>query len=304
MLINLKKIFRFGAQNFARNFWFALLTISILILLLLSVNGLFIINFLTDEAAKQMQSKVDISVYLKSGTSDGEAQNLKAYLSKLSSISSIIYTKPDDVLENFKETHKNDTKILSSLSLLASNPFGGVLTVQTANVNDYKTVLSQLNNKVYEKIIENKDFGEHEKLVSLINRLTSFIKEFIILVSAFFAFIAMVIIFNTIKIAIYTHREEIAIMRLVGAANWFVCAPFVVEAIFYSIIATIVAFAAVVPLLWLIQPKIVAFFDGQGGDLFAYYRSNVFILLGIQFAVVALLSAVSATLAVGRYLKK
>src|SRR3989344_991034 len=227
MLINLKKIFHFGAQNFARNFWLAILTISILVLLLLSINGLVVLNFLTGEATKQMTSKIDLTVYLKSGVSDGEAQSLKAYLAKLPNVASVIYTKHDDVLENFKKEHKNDEKILSSLSLLANNPFGGILTVQTVGVNDYKSVLTQLDSPVYKKIIENKDFGEHEKLIEMINRLTGFAKEFIIIISLFFAFIAMVIIFNTIKIAIYTHREEIAIMRLVGAANWFVRGPFV-----------------------------------------------------------------------------
>jgi len=304
MIVNIKKIFHFGAQNFARNFWFALLTISILVLLLLSINGLVVLNFLTDEAAKQMKSRVDISIYLKTNVSDGEAQSLKAYLSKLPNVTSVIYTKADDVLGNFKKAHKDDEKILSSLSLLAGNPFGSALTVQTLNIDDYKLVLAQLENPVYKKIIENKDFGEHEKLIALINRLTGFINEFIVLISLFFALIAMVIIVNTIKIAIYTHREEIAIMRLVGAANWFVRAPFVVEALFYSIVATVVAFAAVMPLLWLIQPKAMAFFDDQGGNLFAYYRSHFFSLLGIQFAIVAVLSMFSAALAVGRYLKK
>lgn len=304
MIANIKKIFRFGAQNFARNFWLAILTISILILLLLSINVLVILNFLTDEASAQIKSKVDISIYLKQGVPNEEAQSLRSYLLTLPSVASVTYTEPDDVLKAFKEKHANDENILSSLKYLESNPFGGLLVVQTVKVDDYKTVLSQINSPVYKKIIENKDFNDHEKLVDAVNRITGFIKQIIIVVSIFFAFIALVIIFNTIKIAIYTHREEIGIMRLVGASSWFVRAPFIVEALFYSFVSVIIAFILVFPLVGLIQPNIFEFFSGQAGDIIKYYRMNFFGLFGIQFAIVAGLAAFSSFLAIGRYLKK
>ncbi|MFA5133827.1 MAG: permease-like cell division protein FtsX [Patescibacteria group bacterium] len=304
MLINLKKILHFGVQNFARNFWLAILTISILILLLLSINALVVINFLTDEASRQMKSKVDISIYLKPDVSNEEAQSLRNYLADLPTVASVTYTEPDQVLKSFKENHAADDNILSSLKYLEDNPFGGLLVVQTVKVDDYKTVLSQINTPVYKKIIENKDFNDHEKLVNAVNRVTGFVKQFIIIVSIFFAFIALVIIFNTIKIAIYTHREEIGIMRLVGASGWFIRAPFIVEAVFYSLLAVAISFILVFPMVGLIQPKVFDFFNSQGGDIIKYYRMNFFGLFGIQLAIVASLSAASAALAIGRYLKK
>jgi len=304
MFTNIKKIFRFGAQSFARNFWLAILTVSILVLLLLSINVLVVMNFLTDEASRQMKSKVDISVYLKSGVSDEEAQNFRTYLLTLPSVASVTYTDPDTVLKDFKKSHKDDEKILSSLDVLDKNPFGGELTIQTVRVDDYKAVLTQIGSQVYQKIIENKDFNDHEKLVAAVNRLTGYIKQLIIVVSAFFAFIALAIIFNTIKIAIYTHREEMAIMKLVGASNWFVRAPFVVEAIFYSVIAAVIAFVLIFPLISIIQFKSLEFFDYQGGDILGYYRNNFFVLFGLELLSVAALSSFSAALAIGRYLKK
>jgi len=304
MFVNLKKIFRFGAQSFARNFWLAILTISILVLLLLSINVLVILNFLTDEASAQMKSKVDISIYLKQSVSNEEAQSFRMYLMSLPSVASVTYTDSETVLKDFRGAHGADEKILSSLSVLDKNPFGGMLTVQTVRVDDYKAVLAQISSPVYQKIIENKDFNDHEKLVDAVNRLTGYIKELIIVVSAFFAFIALVIIFNTIKIAIYTHREEMAIMKLVGASNWFVRAPFIIEAVFYSLISTVVAFVLIFPLISLIQFKSLEFFNNQAGDIFGYYRRNFFTLFSAQLLMVMALSAVSSALAIGRYLKK
>lgn len=304
MFVNLKKIFRFGMQSFARNFWLAILTISILVLLLLSINVLVVLNFLTDEASAQMKSKVDISIYLKQDVSNEEAQSFRTYLLSLPSVASVTYTDPETVLKDFKDAHGADEKILSSLSVLEKNPFGGMMVIQTVHVDDYKAVLAQIESPVYQKIIENKDFNDHEKLVNAVNRLTGYVKELIILVSAFFAFIALVIIFNTIKIAIYTHREEMAIMKLVGASNWFVRAPFVIEAIFYSLISTVVTFILIFPLISLIQGKSLEFFNNQAGDIFGYYRRNFFALFSIQLLIVAALSSLSSILAIGRYLKK
>ncbi len=304
MFINLRKILRFGAQSFARNFWLAILTVSILVLLLLSINVLVVMNFLTDEASRQMKSKVDISIYLKPGVADEEAQNFRTYLLTLPSVASVTYTDSDTVLKNFKKTHKEDEKILSSLTVLDKNPFGGVLTVQTVRVDDYKAILTQISSQVYQKIIENKDFNDHEKLVVAVNRMTGYVKQMIIVVSAFFAFIALAIIFNTIKIAIYTHREEMGIMKLVGASNWFVRAPFVVEAIFYSLISTAITFILIFPMISIVQFKSLEFFDYQGGDILGYYRNNFLSLFAMQLLAVAALSSFSAALAIGRYLKK
>lgn len=304
MFINLKKILKFGAQNFARNFWLAILTISILSMLLFSINVLVIMNFLTDEASRQMKSKVDVTVYLKPDTVDSDAQNLRAYLVGLPSVSSAVYTDAKSTLADFKEKHKNNPEILSSLGILEKNPFGGYIVVQTVNVNDYKSVLAQLESKVYKSIIENKDFDDHEKLVNVINDLTGRIKQFIILISLIFAFIAAVIIFNTIKIAIYTHRDEIAIMNLVGASRYFVAGQFVFEAVLYSLISTVLIFIAIFPLISAVQPRVIAFFNNQGGDIFGYYRLRALPLFATEFLIVAALSASSAALAIGRYLKK
>ncbi|MBU1179917.1 permease-like cell division protein FtsX [Patescibacteria group bacterium] len=305
MNLNLKKIFKFGTQNFARNFWLKILTITILAVLLLLINGLFIIDFLTKEASKQMESKVDISIYLKPGTADEEAKSLRSYLSGLPSVSSVVYTGPDDVLGQFKEKHKNDKTILSSLDFLDQNPFGGILVVQTLKIEDYKTVLKQLENPIYTKIIENKDFSDQEKLVGAINKLTGFVNQVIIVISLFFAFIAAVVIFNTIRISIDSHRHEIGIMRLVGASNWFIRGQFLVsDVLFCSVLATILAFILIFPIIATIQPSASQFFNNQAGDIFRFYRSHFLSLFSVQFLGVFAFSLLSASFAMGRYLKK
>jgi len=303
-MLGILKIFKFGVQSFARNFWLAILTISILVLLLLSINGLIIINFITDEASKVLQEKVDVTIYLKSDASVDQSQSLKTYLSNLPSVESVEYVTPTEALGDFKALYKDKTEVLDSLDFLDSNPFGGYLVVKTTDVNDYRTVLAQLDTPVYREIIENKDFTDHESLINTVNSITSYIKQFIIAISIFFAFIALVIIFNTVKIAIYTHKEEIGIMKLVGASNWFVRMQFVFEALLYSLAAALISMILIFPIISLVQPKVFEFFNNNSGNIFYFYRQNLFSIFAQQLLLVSLLSAFSASLAIGRYLKK
>jgi len=303
-MLSILKIFKFGAQSFARNFWLAILTISILVLLLLSINGLIIINFITDEASKELKDKVDVTIYLKSDASIEQSESLKTYISNLPSVESVEYINPDSALVDFKDLYKDKADVLDSLDFLDSNPFGGYLVVKTTDVNDYKTVLAQLDTPVYREIIENKDFTDHESLIKTVNDITGYVKQFIIAISIFFAFIALVIIFNTVKIAIYTHKEEIGIMKLVGASNWFVRMQFVFEALLYSLIAAMVATVLVFPIISLIQPKVLDFFNNNSGNIYYFYRQNLFTIFAEQLLIVCLLSAFSASLAIGRYLRK
>ena len=134
--------------------------------------------------------------------------------------------------------------------------------------------------------------------------MTSFVRQFIVLISLFFALIAIIVIFNTIRMGIDAHRHEISIMRLVGASNWFVKGQFIIELLIYSIVATMVALILIFPVISLLQPKVMTFFNGQAGDIFAYYRMNIFSLFALQFIGIFVFSFLSAWFALERYLKK
>ena len=122
-------------------------------------------------------------------------------------------------------------------------------------------------------------------------------------ISILFAVIAFLIIFNTIRVAIYTERTEISIKKLVGATNWFIRSPFIVESFFYAILGTVLAVAVVFPALNVVQPYIDAFFLAEGFSLRDYFMSHFLAIFGIELLITILLNVSSSSIAIRRYLR-
>ncbi len=120
--------------------------------------------------------------------------------------------------------------------------------------------------------------------------------------SVIFIIIAILIIFNTIRIAIYARRDEIEIMKLVGATSWFIRGPFVIEAIFYGVIATVVNFFIFYPILYLISQSLIAYVGEYGANPFVFYNHNLVLILPVQLLMGILLGVVSSFIALRRYL--
>ena len=176
------------------------------------------------------------------------------------------------------------------------------MIVKTREPKDYEKVIQALNVPEYENIIEAKTFGDTERAIDRIHVVTTQVQRFAVGLSLLFALIAFLIILNTIRVAIYTQRVEISIKKLVGASNWFVRGPYVVESVFFSIASILIA----ISLLWigfrLLDPYTAVVFQKQN-LLFDYYFNNKYLLIGVQLGSVLFLTVVSSLLAMRRYLR-
>ena len=123
------------------------------------------------------------------------------------------------------------------------------------------------------------------------------------MLAIFFALIATLIVFNTVRVAIYIHRDEIAVMRLVGARDWFIRGPFFFEVVFYSFVAAVLMGGIIAASLALWEPYIQAFFAGTEVKLSSFYIDNAFILFGAQFFGLVILSVGTSALAMRKYLR-
>lgn len=303
-LISFYRIFKFAGQGFWRNFWLSIVTISIIILTFISINFIIILNFVTNKTIETVQDKVDVSIYFGTETNENKILEVRNFLESLGQVKEITYIPREEALDKFRLRHKSDSSILKVLEELDKNPLSAVVVVKAKNVSDYPEIISILDNSQYSKeLILDKNFEDHQKFIKQIDSISKKINTTVILMAAIFTVIAMLIVFNTIRVAIYTHREEIAIMKLVGANNSFVIFPFIIEGVIYAIFSCLISIAIIYPFLNLIQPHLIKFFGGMEINLVKHFKENFLMIFGPQLLGIIILNTISSGIAVRKYLK-
>lgn len=278
------------------------MTVLILILMLLSINTLIIVRVLTDRSITSVKDQIDVSVYFDPEATPEKIEEVRNFVGSMPEVTEERYLDKDQVLEEFKKTYSENSEIIQSLEELGGNPLGSTLIVKTREPRDYEKIIKALSVPEYENIIEAKTFGDTETAINRIQTITTQVERFTYALTALFAVIAFVIIFNTIRVAIYTQRAEIGIKRLVGATNWFISGPYLVESFIFSIVSIVVTTAVVWFTLKFLDPYISVIFESDA-ILTNYFNSHILFLLGIQFGSVFLLTLFSSMLAMRRYLR-
>ncbi len=296
------RIIKFALQDMVRNIGLSFMTIFILILMLLSMNTLLFIRLVTNEATTSIREQIDVSVYLSSEASGEEVDEVFTYIASLPEVTQAIFKSEDEVLEEFRTLYSDNEDILASLDELDENPLGATIVIKTKTPADYSTVIEALSVPEYETVVESKTFTDTQGAIEKIDIITTNVEHFSFALTAFFGIIAFLIIFNTVRVAIYTQRIEISIKKLVGATNWFVRGPYIVESIFFSILSTGIAISLVYMGITYIDPY-VGVVLGSSSFLTNYYISNILSLAGLQFGIVFFLTLVSSMLAMRRYLR-
>ncbi len=302
-LLSFYRIIKFGLQNFVRNFWLSIVTVTIIILSLLSISVLGLVTIVSQKALDNLEQKIDVGVYLKPNLTEHQILDLKAELESLPRVKNITYIAADEALQRFKEKYVNNEQIGEALILLGINPLGASLRIKAYRDQDYQTLLTALEDKHYQEFIQEARFEDYRQVIIGINELTNKIEKGGIAASLIFLVIALLVVFNTIRINIYTQREEIEIKRLVGATNTFIRAPFVIESIIYALIATLLtALIFFVSLRW-IDPYVNTLFNGSNFSLVNYFQTNGLLFFGSQFLSASLLNIIASYIAMRRYLK-
>lgn len=302
MLISLTRIIKYGIQNFVRNGWLSASTVSIMILTLLVFEGLVISNYVGKTAIISIKEKVDISVYFKSNVPEDSILSVKRSLESLEEVREAVYVSREDALTEFKERHKEDETIVQTLEELDENPLLGSLNVKAKELEQYETIASYLETPSLKDIIEKVTFAQNELVIRRLSSLVATLNRSIVLLTIFLAFLAIMVTFNTIRLAIFANSEEIGIMRLVGASNSFIKGPFLVEGVIYGIISAVISFILFIPVILIISPHLGRFVHEL--DLATYLGKNWGTLLLYQLLFALILATLSSAFAIRRYLRK
>ncbi len=301
MATTLFRILKFGFQNFARNALLSVATIAVIVLALLVFNGLVLFGTMAQSATASLQDKIDISVYFKSNAAEDDILKLEKSLESFTEVKAVDYVSQDKALDIFKESHRDDPTITQALEELQTNPLLASLNIKAQNPSQYSTIADYLKDPGLLNIVENVTYGQNKVAIERLARIIDTAKNVGVGMTIFLALVAILVTFNTVRLVIYSNREEIGIMRLVGAANKFINGPYIVSGILYGAFAGLLSLVFSAPLIAWASPYVSAFIPEL--NLTAYLFSNLPQLIAYQLIFGIALGGVSAAVAVRRYLK-
>lgn len=307
-LISFERVIKTGFVNFFRNAWLAIAAIAVMVITLSIVLFSVIANATFANTINQITERIDVSVYLVDAVSsnDQQREDLIIQIERLDSVKSVTYVSKDEALARYKDQNKENLDLLVAISQ-TDNPLPASLQIKPVNPDNIEPIrqfLEQPDIKAMQA--EQTSYsGDRKQAIDKIGTATTFIRRAGVVGVVVFALISVLIIFNTIRMAIFNRRDELTIMRLLGASTWYIRGPFVVETVFYGVISAIIS-VLLCSIVFSVQSN--AFNASTLGLLDIQYASDYFAehfwtILAIQLTIGILIGAVSSIIATRRYLK-
>jgi cell division transport system permease protein len=302
--VNIKRIIRSGFVHFWRNGLVTLASLLVRVVTLFVIGSLVFTSTILNSSLEQIKDKVDVNVYFATTAQEDDVLAIKSSLEELVEVQIVSYISREEALESFKKRHENDELTLQALEELGENPLGAVLNVRAKDPSQYETIASFLqgSNVLSQDglpIVDKVNYNQNKVAIDKLSRLIDSGQKLGFIITIVFAAISVLITFNTIQLAIYTSREEIGVMRLVGASTTYIRGPFVVIGIMLGVIAGLITLALFYPITFWLEQATLNF---AGINIFQYYVTNFGEIFAIIIGSGAIIGALSSFLAVRKHL--
>lgn len=305
-LISQWRIIKSGLQNFARNLTLAIAAIAVMVITLTIILFSLITSATFNNTIEQITDKIDISVYLKDDVGVEKRQEVIGKFEALSNVKSVEFVSKDKALEDYKKANQDKPDLLAAISQ-TDNPLPASLRIKPKDPNKIEEIRAFIESPDIKALQSDATSysGERKDAIDNITRATRFFQRAGAVGVLVFAIVSMLIIFNTIRMAIFNRRDELQIMRLLGASTWFIRGPFVVETVVYGIIASLLSVAICHFLFVVSSSTLGASSFGLLDINYAsqYFSDNFWLILTGQVVIGILIGAVSSVIATQRYLK-
>lgn len=301
-----KRIIRSGYRNFIRSGFTSIASVLIMTITLFVITSLIFVQAALNASLTDIKNKVDVTVYFTPGASDTAIASIQTALKKLPEVKDVSYTSAEDALVAFKEKHADDYLTLQALDELNDNPLGGTLNIKAKDPSQYESISKYFEgdttlSKGALSIIDKVDYHQNKVVIDRLTAIISGAQRLGFVVSLVLIIISILITFSTIRLIIYMARDEISVMRLVGAGSQYIRGPFIVSGMLVGISASVLTILLFIPISIWLGNQMTDFF---GINLFDYFKSNFFQLFSIMLGSGLVLGSISSTFAIARHLRK
>lgn len=303
--LNFKRVLRTGFIQFWRNGVVSLSAVLVMIVTLFVIGGLLFSSTLLKSSLNEIKEKVDVNVYFLTSASEESILEVKKSLEALPEVDFVTYISRDQALSDFIDRHANDQKTLEALEELDENPLGAILNVKAKETSQYESV-SQFLDSNYpssdaNSIVEKVNYFQNKEAIEKLSQIIDAGERLGFVITIIFIIISIIITLNTIRLAMYISKDEIGVMKLVGASQSFISGPFIVTGAMYGVVASILTLILFWPLTYWLGPITESFFGGM--SIFKYYIDDFGKIFLIILSSGIIIGSISSLLALNRYLK-
>ena len=304
-MINIWRVIVFGVQNFWRNIWLSLITVLIVLLNLCLMTTVMGLNIVGQQTLHAVEKKVSLSVYFTASTTETRVQEIRNDLLKNSGVQTIRLISREEHLQNLIHSQADPKLVQDAIKQLGDNPLGPGLVINAKGLDDYASIAKAIKDPKYKNVVEStgNDYESNQQIISKLSGIVHRVQVTTWWVTAILGLIMLLMVFNTIRVTIYSQREEIGIMKLVGASDAFVRGPFIVTSFLYGLLASSIVLVIMIPILSVFNPFFAQFFAGYDINVLGYVQGHIWQIIGAEIGVASGLSVLSAFFAIGRYLR-
>ena len=305
-MTELKRIIKAGFINFSRGGLVSFAALLVVTITLSVITAIILLQVVLYSSLNIIKDKVDVTIYFTVGAPEDKIMALKESLEKLPEVANISYTSSEQALKLFRDRHENDYSTIAALDEIGVNPLGAYLNVKAREISQYESIANFMkgDNALVlgaVPIIDKVNYHQNKLVIDRLNSIISGAQKLGFIVTLILVIISIIITFNTIRLTIFISKEEIGVMRLVGASKMRVRGPFMIEGAIYGIIATLATLILFYPATAWLGRNMTGFL---GLNIYDYYLENFFQIFAIILLSGILLGVISSFLAVRKYLNK
>ncbi len=301
MFTSLSRAIKYGFNGFWRNGWLSVAATAIVFLALIGFGALLIFSSLTNIIINDIQDKIDISAYFKLDAPEDDILSIKKTLEGMPEVKSVEYISRDKALEIFKAQNSDNSAVSQALEELDANPVSASLNIKARDLKDYAVINAFLGKDDFKSKIDKVSYAQNATVIERLKKIKNLVEQGGLMAIIFISLVTALIIFNTIRLTIYSNRGELKVMRLVGASNFFIRVPYLMEGIIYGFLGSVFSLAAMSVIIYYIAPYLVYMVSNIDG--WHYYLSRIWVFAFWQLIFGVVLSVFSSYIAVRKYLK-
>jgi cell division transport system permease protein len=300
------RILKAGFLNFSRNGLISWASVLVMTITLSVITTLLLLQTVLQFSLNQIKDKVDVTIYFNVGAPEDKILALKSSLENLPEVSEVTYTSDEEALAQFRERHKGDYPTIQALEEIGDNPLGGYLNVKAKEVSQYETIANFMKSDNAlalgsANIIDKVNYFQNKPVIDRLNSIINGAKKLGFIVTLLLIIISIIITFNTIRLTIFISKEEIGVMRLVGASKLRVSGPFMIEGAVYGAVATVLTLLLFWPATHWVGENMTGFL---GMNVYEYYVTNLVQIGAIILTSGVVLGIISSIFAIRKYLNK